>query len=230
MIGVLVVDDDFRVANLHAGFVRSVQGFDVVGVAHTAAAAVDAARSARPQLALLDLYLPDRTGLQIVPELGCDVIMLTAANDAASVRAAFGRGVVNYLVKPFGVQDLADRLAAYARYRRHLGSERSLAQQDIDRALVLLHQGDLLDGGMRKGRSPHTATRVVEVLRAAVQPLSAAEVARELGVSRATAQRYLSDLADRGLVAMSLRYGSAGRPEHRYAWRGPTARPLSATP
>jgi response regulator of citrate/malate metabolism len=38
-------------------------------------------------------------------------------------------------------------------------------------------------------------------------------------VSRATAARYLADLVDAGRVRMSLRYGSTGRPEHRYAWR-----------
>jgi len=69
---------------------------------------------------------------------------------------------VNYLVKPFGLPDLADRLGAYARYRRHLGSERTLEQSEIDRAAALLHDGDLLDGGVRKGRSSHTAHRVIE--------------------------------------------------------------------
>jgi response regulator of citrate/malate metabolism len=219
MIRTLVVDDDFRVADLHARYVRAVRDFEVVAVAHTAAAALASARSLRPDLVLLDLYLPDRTGLEIVSELRCDVIMLTAANDAASVRAAFGHGVVNYLVKPFGPKELAQRLTAYARFRRHLGADRSLEQVDIDRAVLLLHEGDRLAAGVRKGRSAHTAVRVEHVLREAEQPLSAADVAALVGVSRATAQRYLSDLVDAGRVGMSLRYGSAGRPEHRYAWR-----------
>jgi response regulator of citrate/malate metabolism len=218
MIRVLVVDDDFRVAELHARFVAAVKGFEVVGLAHTAAAAVATASSLRPDLVLLDLYLPDRTGLEIVPELRSDVIMLTAANDAASVRAAFGQGVVNYLIKPFGVQDLAQRLTAYARFRRHLGSDRPLEQTEIDRAALMLHEGDRLSAGIRKGRSSHTAVLVEQVMREAGRPMSAADVAGLVGVSRATAQRYLSDLVDAGRVGMSLRYGSTGRPEHRYVW------------
>jgi two-component system CitB family response regulator len=51
-------------------------------------------------------------------------------------------------------------------------------------------------------------------------PLSAAEIARKVGISRATAQRYLSALAEDGSVEIQLRYGSTGRPEHRY---GPAA-------
>jgi response regulator of citrate/malate metabolism len=219
MIGVLVVDDDFRVADLHSRFVRAVPGFTVVGQAHTAAEAVAAARTLQPHLVLLDLYLPDRTGLEIVGELGCDVIMLTAANDGASVRAALGRGVVNYLLKPFSGRDLAERLAAYAGFHRAMSGERVLEQADVDRAAMLLRTGDRLSASVPKGRSAHTAELVAEALRSAEAPLSAADVAQQVGVSRATAQRYLSDLVDAGRTRMSLRYGSTGRPEHRYAWR-----------
>ena len=219
MIRVLVVDDDFRVANLHAHFVRAVAGFDVVAVAHTAATAVEQASKHRPDIALLDLYLPDGRGIDLVGELGCDVVMLTAAADAATVREAYGRGVVNYLVKPFSPADLADRLQAYARYRRHLDGNRALGQTDIDLAARLLRAGDQVQASVRKGRSAHTANLVVEALRGAVEAVSAAEVAALLGLSRPTAQRYLADLAQDGRASVSLRYGSTGRPEHRYQWR-----------
>jgi two-component system CitB family response regulator len=48
--------------------------------------------------------------------------------------------------------------------------------------------------------------------------MSAAEVAEKTGMSRATAQRYLSHLREMGRVEIRLRYGSGGRPEHRYRW------------
>jgi response regulator of citrate/malate metabolism len=51
-------------------------------------------------------------------------------------------------------------------------------------------------------------------------PLSAAEVAAALGIARATAQRYLTALAESGAVEMRLRYGVTGRPEHEYLWAG----------
>jgi two-component system CitB family response regulator len=60
----------------------------------------------------------------------------------------------------------------------------------------------------------------VDRLRSASEPQTASEVATALGLSRPTAQRYLADLASAGRVEVSLRYGTAGRPEHRYAWRG----------
>ena len=49
------------------------------------------------------------------------------------------------------------------------------------------------------------------------EPASAGEIAEAVGISRATAQRYLSGLVDEGTIAMQLRYGTTGRPEHRYS-------------
>ncbi|MEU9890494.1 response regulator [Sphaerisporangium sp. NPDC051017] len=220
-IRVLVVDDDFRVADVHARYVRRVPGFEVAGIAHTAAEAVEMADRLRPHLALLDQYLPDAPGTSIAPRLGCDVIMLTAAAERAVVREAMRRGVVNYLVKPFSEADLAERLRAYARFHGQLGGDRTLDQAEIDRAIRVLHEGDRVDAAVRKGRSSQTARLVIDAVRTAGEPVTAADVAARLGLSRATAQRYLSDLAADGRVAVGLRYGTTGRPEHLYRWPAP---------
>jgi two-component system CitB family response regulator len=219
-IGVVVVDDDFRVAQLHAQFVRAVPGFQVLAVVHDAAATRAAVAEHRPDLVLLDMYLPDELGTELAPRLPCDVLMITAASDADSVRRALGAGVVNYLVKPFTLADLADRLRAYERYRTQLQRSGPLEQAEIDRLVRTLREGDLVDGAVPKGRSPQTARLVAECLRESNDPRTASEVAAQLGLSRPTAQRYLADLAAAGRADVTLRYGSAGRPEHRYAWRG----------
>jgi len=216
---VLVVDDDYRVADLHAQFTRSIPGFDVVGMAHTAATAIHQAQALRPDLVLLDQYLPDGRGTDIVGQLGSDVIMLTAAADADAVRAALGHGVLNYLVKPFSPDELGQRLRAYARYREHLHTNRPLGQTDIDKAVTLLRGGDTMQTTTRKGRSQHTAKLVIDLLRSTHDELTASDVAAQLGVSRPTAPRYLADLVEDGLAAVTMRYGTAGRPEHRYHWR-----------
>jgi response regulator of citrate/malate metabolism len=63
MIRVLVVDDDFRIAGIHAAYVDKVDGFQAIAQVHTAAEAVKAVDRLRPDLLLLDLYLPDEHGL-----------------------------------------------------------------------------------------------------------------------------------------------------------------------
>ncbi|MGZ0152982.1 response regulator [Kribbella sp. WER1] len=219
-LGVLVVDDDFRVAGVHASYVERVPGFKVVGTAHTAADAMRVAEETEPDLVLLDEYLPDAPGSAIIRTLGAAVIVISAADDAETVRRAVALGAINYLVKPFPPQVLADRLAAFARFRQQVDGDRRLDQSAIDRAFGTLREGDSSAGALPKGRSTVTADAIRDALRGAAEPLTAASIADLTGVSRATAQRYLSDLVRADRVELTLRYGTTGRPEHRFAWRG----------
>jgi len=219
MIRTLVVDDDFRVARIHAAIIGQVPGFEVVGLSHTAADALAAVRDLAPDLVLLDEYLPDRRGTEIVGELGTAVIMVTAADDAATLRRALAGGVLNLVVKPFSPAVLAAKLTAFARCWTLLNGVGPLSQADVDRALATLREGDAAAAPLPKGRSAVTAEAVADALRRAGEPLTAIAVADLTGVSRATAQRYLSDLARAGRVELRLRYGSTGRPEHEYVWR-----------
>jgi two-component system CitB family response regulator len=73
---------------------------------------------------------------------------------------------------------------------------------------------------VRKGRSPVTSEAIRDALLSTDEALTAAQVAERTGVSRATAQRYLSDLARAGRVRLTLRYGTTGRPEHCFEWLG----------
>ena len=66
MIGTLIVDDDYHVATIHAAYVRKVRGFAVAGHASSLASARTEIRRLQPTLVLLDLYLPDGHGLDLV--------------------------------------------------------------------------------------------------------------------------------------------------------------------
>ena len=216
MIRVLVVEDDFRVAKVHVDFTQRVDGFAVAATARTAAEARSLLGGGEIDLVLLDTYLPDESGLDLLGDITADTIMLTAAGDAATVRRAYARGALNFLVKPFTAEQLADRLAAYRHYRSVLSGDRTLTQDEIDRCWRLLHEGDR--PAAPKGQSAVTVRLVSDALRNATDPRTAADVADELGISRATAQRYLAALAREGAAEMRLRYGATGRPEHRYRW------------
>ncbi|MGW4353901.1 response regulator, partial [Nocardia sp. NPDC004582] len=132
---VLVVDDDFRVANLHAGIVTALPGFTVGATVNSIAAARTALAAGAFDLALVDVYLPDGSGVDLVRELACDAMMLTAATESETVRAALSAGALGYLVKPFDHAALAARLAGYARYRRLLAAP-EITAADVDAALA----------------------------------------------------------------------------------------------
>ncbi len=209
---VLVVDDDFRVANMHAGIVNTLPGFTVTATANT----LEAARKADPvDLALVDVYLPDGSGIDFVRELRGDSMVLTAATEAATVRAAMAAGALSYLVKPFPTTELAARLAGYTRYRKILAAS-NLSAGDVDAALEALRPRITIPQSSAAAASP-TKQLVLQALRASESPMSAAEVAAMIGISRATAQRYLAALTSTGDVTIRLRYGATGRPEQEFA-------------
>jgi response regulator of citrate/malate metabolism len=218
MIWVLVVDDDFRVARLHAASVDRVAGFTCSGVAHSAAEARASVAAQRPDLLLLDIYLPDEDGLSLLRSLDTldqppECIVVTAARDLQMVRSAMRAGAFYYLVKPFGFSQLRDQLEAYRRWREQVAAEGEADQSTIDRMYSLLHP---TAPTVHRRRLPPTMKKVLDAVSTSLRPVGASQVAEELGISRPTAQRYLTELERRGIVELELDYGSAGRPVHRY--------------
>jgi response regulator of citrate/malate metabolism len=224
---VLVVDDDFYVADLHRRQVEQLPGLQALPAVGTVAEVRRVLAERSVDLLLLDVHLPDGSGLDLLREVDVDAFVLSAASDATTVRQALRRGALGYLIKPFASGALVDRLRAYQRYRNVLDERAAVDQEALERALRILHSGDAA-----KAASPSRSATEQAVLEqfgteagagaaggADVGPfeLSAADVAARVGVSRATAQRYLAALAADGLVTMKLSYGTTGRPEHRYS-------------
>jgi response regulator of citrate/malate metabolism len=228
MIRVLVVDDDFMVARLHSSVVARQPGFEVVGVVHSGGAALEAVRTLHPDLVLLDIYLPDISGLEVLRRLRggapspVDVMVISAARDLESVRKALHGGVFHYLVKPFEIDSLRQRLVEFAEHRAELSElDEPLAQgvDHVDRAFraQVASQAKRLP----KSISPETIAIVARALDAADEDgLSAMECADATGLSRSSTRRYLDHLVDTGAAEMLRpRYGAAGRPERRYRSR-----------
>lgn len=220
MIKVLVVDDDFMVAKVHSGYVAKTPGFTVVGVAHTGADALRAARDLQPDLVLLDIYLPDMDGLAVLRELrsgqgDVDVIVISAANDVDTVRRAMRGGVLHYLIKPFAYAALYDQLRHFATLHEKLDRLAVAGQADVDQVFGARPRGAAT---LPKGLTEQTAELVERILRQHPAGLSATECALETELSRVSARRYLEHFVEAAKAEVSLRYGGTGRPERRYRW------------
>jgi response regulator of citrate/malate metabolism len=217
-----VVDDDFRVARIHAASVERLEGFVCIGEAHSAAEARVLIAEEQPDLLILDIYLPDEDGISLLRSLTAvgeapDCIFITAARDLESVRQAIGLGAIYYLVKPFGFQQLREQLEAYRKWRAQATAAMPGEQADqatVD-TLYNLRRAPATAQSARR-RLPPTMAKILEAVAGAAVPLGAADVAGALGLSRPTAQRYLTELQRRGLVDLELEYGTTGRPVHRY--------------
>lgn len=227
MISVVIVDDDFMVAKVHAGFVAALDGFEVIGTASTGAQALEDVLRLRPDLVLLDVYLPDMTGLDVLRRLraaACpsDVIVISAARDVDSIRSALHGGVLHYLVKPFDRRTFEARLRDYAALHSDLAEIDQAGQPDVDRVFGAGRTPtSRAPVGTPKGIAPETLELVRATLAAAgPDGLSATECSERTGLARVSARRYLEQLVAQQEAEVRQRYGTAGRPERRFTLRG----------
>ena len=217
------MDDDYLVADIHRGFVERVDGFKVVGVAHSGHEAIQMVERVRPDLLVLDIYLPDQTGLAVLDELRrrgetVDAIMVTAAKEVATIQQAMQRGALHYIVKPFDFARFQQTLETFRRFSQERGAREVMAQADIDRLYRMMTPA--ITAELPKGLNRPTLELILRYLAGQRDPRSAQEVAEGTGVSRGTARRYLEYLEQRGQARLELRYGSTGRPEHLYRAAG----------
>jgi len=228
MLRVLIVEDDYRVAQVNRGFVERVEGFAVAGIAGTAAEATRALVELLPDLVILDLYLPDGSGLELLRRLrsggsSADVIVVTAAKEAAALQASLRSGAVDYILKPYRFERFAEALRHYRDYRSQVGATEEVGQEQVDR---LLARGTIPSGvgGARvtpvdrapKGIDILTLDLVVHALQASDRPRTAEEFGELLGMSRTTTRRYLEYLVENGRARVQAAYGRVGRPERLY--------------
>ena len=117
MAKILVADDDVDIREL-VEFKLSTMGHEIVAVGD-GAAAVEACRADKPDLAVLDVMMPGVSGLDAIRAIRADpaladlpVILLTARAQETDVETGFDSGADDYITKPFSPRELASRVQA----------------------------------------------------------------------------------------------------------------------
>ncbi|NVF15056.1 response regulator [Vreelandella maris] len=228
--GILVVEDDFRIADIHRAFIEQSDGFYVVGMARNGseAKALMAEHAASIQLILLDAFLPDVEGLELLwairrDHVHVDIVMVTAAREVETISEALRGGVFDYLIKPIEAARMTQMLTRFRREREALANRVEMSQDELDHVLARLKPGETpraktqtLSQALPKGIDRLTLRRVIDSLAGAPDSLTAMQMARIMGASRSTARRYLEFLVAEQAVSAELGYGDVGRPERRY--------------
>jgi DNA-binding NarL/FixJ family response regulator len=188
-VRVLIVDDHTLFIDAIRPIVQSFGGSDIA-VATSGAAAIDVVREDPPNLALIDIGLPDRSGLSVAAEIlsmvpDATVVALTGLEDPSLAREAARIGLKGYLSKDVSL----DQFRASLRRILRGGSVRLIPGVRGMRAGA--------DGGPRSTArmlASHLTQRELEVLTLLVEGLSGGEIARELSISKNTVRTHIQSI------------------------------------
>lgn len=230
MYQVVIVEDDPMVAMLNRRYTEKDPRFQVCRECPDGRAALEYLRSHPADLVILDMYMPQMDGMDVLRQLraagvSTDVIMITAASDTATVEAAMRLGVVDYLVKPFEYDRFCQALDAFDRRRQAIRAQ-SVNQQQLDE---LLHRGPAAaapaeekpeDKPLPKGLQPKTLEAICACLQANPQGLTCEQLAMKTGFSAVTARHYVHYLVECGRADSRVDYSTGGRPSVIYTLHG----------
>jgi two-component system response regulator DctR len=216
---VLLIEDDPMVQEINKQFVEQVDGFTVVGSASNGKAGIDFIKKEKPDLALIDIYMPNQDGVTTIKQirsegLDTDVIAITAASDIETVRHVLRLGAIDYIMKPFKFERIKQALMNYQTYQLKLKEKESITQQELD--TLLFQQNKQEQKHLPKGLNALTLEKIISYLKEQNQAISAEEVAEGIGIARVTARRYLEYMEQSGAVKIHIEYGGIGRPINRY--------------
>lgn len=226
---VVLIEDDSMVLEIHRQFVERAGPFQVIGTASNGREGMELMRRLKPDLAILDMYMPVQDGLTTLSqlrseELNIDVIAITAANDLETIRRVLQLGAVDYIMKPFQFERVKQALEQYAAKRGSLTGEISLSQTELDRLLYGQERVESVvkseEQDLPKGLQAMTLRQIVLYMEEQTGSRSAEEVAEGTGLARVTARRYLEYLQKQGLLLLDVQYGGVGRPINRYQFKG----------
>ncbi|HZG70676.1 MAG TPA: response regulator, partial [Chondromyces sp.] len=227
LIQVMIIEDDATATKIYEKFTQKVEGFQVVASASTGKQALELLHVFTPDLILLDVFLPDMKGTDLLWEIrkevrSVDVIMITAANDADTVSEAIRGGAFSYLMKPIMIDKYIETLKHFKETRMKLRNLKTVEQEDVNslfRVRTAEEQqvtDDKTPAILPKGIDRHTLKKVKDQIEETEDSFNAEEMAKMIGASHSTARRYLEYLVASHELEVEVMYGTIGRPERRY--------------
>ena len=169
MYKVLIVEDDPMVAMINEQYIKRNKNFELVGKCSNGSSALDFLDNNDADLLILDVYMPKMDGFETLrrvrnKKITVDAIMVTAANDRASLEEALHLGVVDYLVKPFTFDRFQMALEKYISQNNALRDFETLNQKNIDH--IIDNTRKKSDDLYPKGIQEKTVDLIMEYLKA----------------------------------------------------------------
>ncbi|MGO2232587.1 two-component system response regulator [Marinomonas sp. UCMA 3892] len=221
-IPVMIVEDDLRASYVLENTINQHTDFYVAAACESQLEAELKAEAFDPELIMVDISLPDGSGIDLIKSLKSKgikaaFIMTTAERETTTIEKAIQLGVMDYLVKPIRMSRVLQALDDYLDFKKRLTKNDKIDQQDID---ALFRKSASLDGSRKtpKGIDENTLDKLTQYLETINNdsPFTAEDIGEAINLSRITARRYLEYLEAQGQVSMTLDYKTGGRPKQRY--------------
>lgn len=194
---VLLVEDDAETRDWLASLVAQESGLEVAGVCGSVAQALAWLARHDADFALVDLGLPDGSGLDVIRELvarhpGCEVLVLSIFGDEANVLAAIAAGAGGYLLKD-------SELGHFGNHLDCLRTGGSPLSPRIARTLMQLHRAPAAVAAAAPATPLPTlvSERELDVLTGVAKGFSYDEVAASLGISTNTVRTHIRHLYEK---------------------------------
>ena len=224
---VLLIEDDPMVCEINRQFIDRLDKFEIVATAKNGSEGLEAITQFKPDLVFMEMNLPSMDGFETLQAirtnyLEVDVIPITAANDYTTVQKCLRLGVVDYIIKPYTFDRIEKALTHYLEWRVKLQHFNSFKQDQLDAILYPFVESEVNSkeknevAPLPKGFNQATLLKVLNYLKKTNGGASAEEVAKNIGVARVTARRYLDYMEKQQLIQVEIQYGNVGRPINQY--------------
>ena len=216
---VLIVDDDPMVAMINEQYVCKNKQFKVVGSCRNGQDALNFLEKNPADLVIMDVYMPDMDGLETLKnirqkKIQTEVIMVTAANDVATLEDTMHLGVIDFLIKPFAYERFQIALEKFISNRNAFRESPVLNQSSVDS--IITNAQKVSGKEYPKGIQEKTLGLIRDYFEKNSGWLSGEIIAENVGLSSVTIRRYMNFLVGSGEVEESINYETGGRPSMLY--------------
>jgi response regulator of citrate/malate metabolism len=221
MIEVMIVEDDPMVREINSKFLKKVEGFVLYKAVGNLTDAKKFVLARKPDLILLDVFLPKENGIDFLKwlrseEIDVDVILITADKTSGRVQEAFRYGAVDYLIKPFSFERFKEALLMF-KERHNAYKKIDEIEQTALNKLISIVAVPQEEEGLAKGLNKYTYKSIwEEIARSDEGYFTAEELSEKIKVARVTVRRYLEYMEKEGLLEKLVEYGKVGRPQHKF--------------
>lgn len=230
MLKILIVEDDPMVAKINKEFCERINHLKVVKHVKNVSHAEIFLKENTCDLILLDVYLPEKSGLDFLAELrnrNCfiPIILITASDEFDTLEKAYAYGVIDYLIKPFSFNRF--NLALMKVIQFYDASKKSMRtdQSTLDNLFSIdnnftkgyIQSNENFQVQLPKGLSRLTFRKVFQAISQESEWFSTEAVAGRIDISRISTKKYIQYMIEIGYLVETMDYRHVGRPVTLYS-------------